>query len=86
MLKSFQFKATRIERYVVSCYEGELGGFFRAHRDNTTKGTAHRKFACISNRVGAHIAIGLQHFGQTIAINPRAGREVRGQLPNAEGR
>jgi len=47
--KAFQFKATRIERYVVSCYEGELGGFFRAHRDNTTKGTAHRMFACTFN-------------------------------------
>src|SRR5262249_7700615 len=47
--KAFQFNATRIERYVVSCYEGELGGFFRAHRDNTTKGTAHRIFACTIN-------------------------------------
>ncbi len=47
--KAFQFKVTRIERYVVSCYAGEVGGFFRAHRDNTTKGTAHRKFACTIN-------------------------------------
>lgn len=47
--KAFQFNATRIERYVVSCYEGEQGGFFRAHRDNTTKGTAHRIFACTIN-------------------------------------
>jgi predicted 2-oxoglutarate/Fe(II)-dependent dioxygenase YbiX len=41
----FQFEATRIERYIVACYEAETGGHFRAHRDNTTKGTAHRKFA-----------------------------------------
>jgi hypothetical protein len=47
--KAFQFNATRIERYIVSCYEGEQGGFFRAHRDNTTKGTAHRMFACTIN-------------------------------------
>jgi len=47
--KAFQFQATRIERYVVACYEGETGGFFRAHRDNTTKGTAHRIFACTVN-------------------------------------
>ena len=47
--KAFQFSPTRIERYVVSCYESERGGFFRAHRDNTTKGTAHRLFACTIN-------------------------------------
>jgi predicted 2-oxoglutarate/Fe(II)-dependent dioxygenase YbiX len=43
--KAFQFEATRIERYIVACYEAETGGHFRAHRDNTTRGTAHRKFA-----------------------------------------
>ncbi len=47
--KAFQFKATRIERYIVSCYESEERGYFRAHRDNTTKGTAHRRFACTIN-------------------------------------
>src|SRR5829696_5319280 len=39
------FKPTRMERYIVSCYAAEDGGHFRAHRDNTTKGTAHRRFA-----------------------------------------
>ena len=43
--KAFQFKATRMERYIVACYDGTQGAHFRAHRDNTTKGTAHRKFA-----------------------------------------
>jgi peroxiredoxin/predicted 2-oxoglutarate/Fe(II)-dependent dioxygenase YbiX len=43
--KAYQFSATRIERYIVACYEAETGGHFRAHRDNTTRGTAHRKFA-----------------------------------------
>lgn len=47
--KAFQFSATRIERYVVACYESQTGGHFRAHRDNTTKGTAHRKFAVSLN-------------------------------------
>jgi predicted 2-oxoglutarate/Fe(II)-dependent dioxygenase YbiX len=45
ILKAFQFKATRIERYIVACYEAETAGHFRPHRDNTTKGTAHRRFA-----------------------------------------
>jgi hypothetical protein len=29
----------------VACYDAADNGFFRAHRDNTTKGTAHRRFA-----------------------------------------
>jgi predicted 2-oxoglutarate/Fe(II)-dependent dioxygenase YbiX/alkyl hydroperoxide reductase subunit AhpC len=47
--RSFQFDASRIERFIVACYDGDHGGHFRAHRDNTTKGTAHRKFACTIN-------------------------------------
>jgi peroxiredoxin/predicted 2-oxoglutarate/Fe(II)-dependent dioxygenase YbiX len=43
------FKPTRMERYIVSCYAAEEGGHFRAHRDNTTKGTAHRRFAVSIN-------------------------------------
>jgi len=47
--KAFQFNATRIERYIIACYDGGEGGYFSAHRDNTTKATAHRKFACSIN-------------------------------------
>lgn len=47
--KSFQFKATRIERYIVARYDADEGGYFRPHRDNTTGGTAHRKFAVSIN-------------------------------------
>ena len=47
--KAFEYSATRIERYLVACYDGETGGFFRAHRDNTTSGTAHRRFAVTIN-------------------------------------
>ena len=46
--RAYQFKATRIERYLVACYEASRG-YFRPHRDNTTKGTAHRKFAVTIN-------------------------------------
>lgn len=45
----FQFAATRIERYIVACYDADVGGYFRPHRDNTTKGTAHRRFAVTIN-------------------------------------
>lgn len=47
--KVHQFTATRMERYIVSCYAADDGGHFRAHRDNTTKGTAHRRFAVSVN-------------------------------------
>lgn len=47
--RAFQFTATRIERHIVARYDAEEGGYFRPHRDNTTKGTAHRRFAVTVN-------------------------------------
>ncbi|MGZ0190543.1 MAG: 2OG-Fe(II) oxygenase, partial [Alphaproteobacteria bacterium] len=47
--KAFQFEVTRMERYIVACYDSGEGGYFRPHRDNTTKGTAHRRFAVTLN-------------------------------------
>jgi hypothetical protein len=47
--KAFAFEVTRMERDLVACYDSFEGGFFRAHRDNTTKGTAHRRFAVTIN-------------------------------------
>jgi hypothetical protein len=47
--RAFQFEATRIERLIVGCYEAASGGHFRSHRDNTTAGTAHRRFAVTIN-------------------------------------
>jgi predicted 2-oxoglutarate/Fe(II)-dependent dioxygenase YbiX/peroxiredoxin len=47
--KVHQFAVTRMERYIVACYDSANGGHFRAHRDNTTKGTAHRRFAVSIN-------------------------------------
>ena len=47
--KVHQFEATRMERYIVACYDAEDAGHFNAHRDNTTRGTAHRRFAVSVN-------------------------------------
>jgi hypothetical protein len=47
--QAFQFRATRMERYLVACYDASRGGHFRAHRDNITRGTAHRRFAVTIN-------------------------------------
>ncbi len=49
LLRAFQYRVTRLERYIVACYDAADQGFFRAHRDNTTKATAHRRFACTIN-------------------------------------
>jgi predicted 2-oxoglutarate/Fe(II)-dependent dioxygenase YbiX len=45
----FQFNPTRLERYLVACYDAEDGGYFRPHRDNETFATAHRRFAVSIN-------------------------------------
>ncbi|HMP55850.1 MAG TPA: 2OG-Fe(II) oxygenase [Novosphingobium sp.] len=47
--RAFQFAATRIERHIVACYDSDGGGYFNPHRDNTTPGTAHRRFAVTLN-------------------------------------
>lgn len=47
--RAFQFDASRMERYIVACYDSEIGGYFKQHRDNTTPGTAHRRFAVTIN-------------------------------------
>lgn len=49
ILKIHQFRVTRMERYIVSCYDAVEEAHFRAHRDNTTSGTAHRRFAVSIN-------------------------------------
>jgi predicted 2-oxoglutarate/Fe(II)-dependent dioxygenase YbiX len=47
--RALQFQATRLERYLVACYDAAEGGYFRPHRDNETMGTAHRRFAVSIN-------------------------------------
>lgn len=47
--QAHQFHVTRIERHIVACYDAEQGAHFKAHRDNTTLGTAHRRFAVTIN-------------------------------------
>ena len=47
--RSFGWRATYIERFLICRYHSEDQGFFSAHRDNVTIGTAHRKFAVSIN-------------------------------------
>ena len=45
----FQFKATRMDRYMVACYDSGIGGHFSRHRDNVNAGAQHRRFAVTIN-------------------------------------
>jgi peroxiredoxin len=45
----FAYKATRMDRYMVSCYAADQGGHFSRHRDNVNAGARHRKFAASIN-------------------------------------
>ncbi|MGE3622830.1 MAG: 2OG-Fe(II) oxygenase [Bdellovibrionales bacterium] len=45
----FQYRPTRMDRYMVSCYAAETGGHFFRHRDNMNAGARHRRFAVSIN-------------------------------------
>jgi predicted 2-oxoglutarate/Fe(II)-dependent dioxygenase YbiX len=47
--KAFAYRATRFEGFKIGCYDASTGGFFRAHRDNLSPTTAHRRFALTLN-------------------------------------
>jgi hypothetical protein len=75
--KAFQFLATRMERYIVACYDAQEAGHFRPHRDNTTKGTAHRRFAVslflnTGEYEGGHLRF--PEYGSALYSAPREAR------------
>jgi len=77
--RAFQFNPTHIERYLVACYDSELGAHFGPHRDNTTKGTAHRRFAVTINLNPEEYEGGdlrFPEFGQRTYRAPKGGAVV----------
>lgn len=77
--RAFQYKVTRMERYLVACYDAESGGHFRPHRDNTTKGTAHRRFAVTINLNTGDYEGGrlvFPEYGQRSYLAPKGGAIV----------
>ena len=77
--RSFQFQVTRLERFLVACYAAEEGGHFAPHRDNTTKGTAHRRFAVSINLNAEDFEGGdlrFPEFGSTLYRPPTGGAVV----------
>lgn len=77
--KSFQFAATRIERQIIACYDAMDHAHFRPHRDNTTSGTAHRRFA-VSLFLGSEEYEGgfvrFPEFGPALYRAPQGGAVV----------
>ena len=47
--RAYAWRPTEIERFLICRYSDGNQGFFSAHRDNVTAGTAHRKFAVSIN-------------------------------------
>jgi predicted 2-oxoglutarate/Fe(II)-dependent dioxygenase YbiX len=47
--KAFAYHARRFEGFKIACYQASDRGFFRAHRDNLSPATAHRRFALTLN-------------------------------------
>ncbi len=44
-----QFKVTRMDRYIVACYDSAVAAHFHRHRDNVNAGAQHRRFALSIN-------------------------------------
>ncbi|HEY2589223.1 MAG TPA: 2OG-Fe(II) oxygenase, partial [Tepidisphaeraceae bacterium] len=47
--QAFQFNATHVERNTIGCYDAADGGRFLPHRDDSTPGSSHRRFAVTIN-------------------------------------
>jgi predicted 2-oxoglutarate/Fe(II)-dependent dioxygenase YbiX len=74
----FQFKATRMDRYLVACYDSEIGGHFFRHRDNLNPGVEHRRFAVSLNLNGGYQGCDLMfaEFGRRTYRPPVGGAIV----------
>jgi peroxiredoxin/predicted 2-oxoglutarate/Fe(II)-dependent dioxygenase YbiX len=47
--QAFQFNATHVERNLIGCYDAANAGHFLPHRDDSTTGSSHRRFAVTIN-------------------------------------
>ena len=74
----FQFAATRMDRYIVACYDSAVGGHFYRHRDNVNAGAQHRRFAVTLNLNKDYDGCDLQfpEFGRKIYRAPVGGAVV----------
>jgi predicted 2-oxoglutarate/Fe(II)-dependent dioxygenase YbiX/peroxiredoxin len=79
--RAWGWQATEIERYLVTCYDSADSGFFSAHRDDATVGTAHRRFAVTLNLNAEDYEGGelrFPEFGRRLYKPPTGGAVVFG--------
>jgi predicted 2-oxoglutarate/Fe(II)-dependent dioxygenase YbiX len=77
--RAFNWDAAHIERYLICRYGEDDQGFFAAHRDDATAGTAHRKFAVTINlNAGEYEGGNLRfpEFGRRTYAPPTGGASV----------
>jgi predicted 2-oxoglutarate/Fe(II)-dependent dioxygenase YbiX/peroxiredoxin len=74
----FQFQATRMDRYIVACYDSGIGGHFYRHRDNVNAGAQHRRFAVTINLNSDYDGCDLlfPEFGRKVYRAPHGGALV----------
>jgi predicted 2-oxoglutarate/Fe(II)-dependent dioxygenase YbiX/peroxiredoxin len=74
----FQFQATRMDRYIVACYDSAIGGHFYRHRDNVNAGAQHRRFAVTINLNGDYDGgdLAFPEFGTRAYRAPHGGAVV----------
>jgi len=76
MKRAFNWQASEIERFLICRYGEDDQGFFAAHRDDATPGTAHRQFAVTINlNAGAYDggALRFPEFGRRTYAPPTGG-------------
>lgn len=77
--RAFNWQATEIERFLICRYGEDDAGFFSAHRDDATAGTAHRKFALTVNLNAEAYeggALRFPEFGRRAYAPPTGGAAV----------
>jgi predicted 2-oxoglutarate/Fe(II)-dependent dioxygenase YbiX/peroxiredoxin len=74
----FQYQATRMDRYIVACYDSAIGGHFHRHRDNVNAGAQHRRFAVTINLNKDYDGCDLvfPEFGRRVYRAPHGGAVV----------
>ncbi|MFO1079836.1 MAG: 2OG-Fe(II) oxygenase [Reyranellaceae bacterium] len=70
MEQAFHARIGVIEAPMIGCYPASTGGWFRAHRDNTSRFNAHRQYALTMNLNGPE-----DYDGGTVRF-PEFGREL----------
>ena len=77
--RALGWQATEIERDLICRYDAGDSGFFSAHRDEATAGTAHRKFAVTVNLNAGDYeggALRFPEFGRRTYAPPTGGATV----------